>query len=490
MKIFFSSSFERREAADLLIVPFWEDLLETAENKWLQGAAQGVLASGDFKGKVGESTLLYWKEEKEPRLLLLGLGKLSEVTSESLRRAFARGVRFALTKRAKSLNVIFPVIEQWKKEDVFTPIYEGMLLANYAFNRLKSSSLKEHPEILIERIDCIGSGNEALAHKIETIVKGVCYVRDLVNGNADDVNPKALADEALLLEKLSSKIKTTIFDKKWLEKEGMGLLLAVNRSSSFDPFLIQAAYTGNPHSKEHIVLVGKGVTYDTGGLSLKPTDGMLSMKCDMAGAATVLGVVKTAAELGLKVNVTAVAPVTENCIGSRSYKLGDVYRSYTGKTVEINNTDAEGRLILADALGYVTKHLNPTFIIDLATLTGGAVVALGEEIAALFSNDETLAKNLVEASVRKDELIWRMPLNPDYKDCLKSDIADLINSGGRNASSMTAALFLQEFVGSSHWAHLDIAGPAYLSKSKYYHPTKATGFGLRLLIDFLQRREV
>jgi len=489
LKTDFVLDFEKRKEADFLVVPFWEGLEETAETKCLKGAANAALASGDFKGKKGETLLLYGKGEKEPRFLLLGLGKPQEVTAESLRRCFGNAVRAVLSKKAKSLNVLFPHIEKWEKEKVFSAIYEGILLSNYKFNRLKGFSLKENPETLLEKIGCIGLGTTAWAEKVQMIVSGVHYVRDLVNGNADDVNPKMLADEALSFEQLSSQIKVTIFDKKWLEKEGMGLLLAVNRSSSFDPFLIQVSYKGNPHSQEHIVLVGKGVTYDTGGLSLKPTDGMLTMKCDMAGAATVLGAVRTAAALGLKVNVTAVAPVTENCIGPTSYKLGDVYRSYLGKTVEINNTDAEGRLILADALGYVIRNLNPTSIIDLATLTGGMVIALGEEMAGVFSNHDALANELMEASHSTDELLWKMPLNEDYKDCLKSDIADLINSGGRDASAMKGALFLQEFVGSAHWAHLDIAGPAYLSKPKYYHPTKATGYGLRLLVDFLRKKE-
>lgn len=490
MKTLFVSDFEKRPKADFLVVPFWEDLQEATEKHYLKEDAALLLSSGDFKGKPGETAILYRKNEKEPRLLLLGLGKSSQATLESLRRSFASAVRAALSKQGRSLNVVFPFLKKFPKEEFFLSAYEGMLLANYAFSRLKGASLKENPQGLLEQIACIGPSSSPSFERLEAIVKGVYYVRDLVNGNADDVNPKMLSEEALLLEKISSQVKTTIFDKKWLEKEGMGLLLAVNRSSSFDPFLIQTSYKGNPESQDHIVLVGKGITYDTGGLSLKPTEGMLTMKCDMAGAATVLGVVKTAALLKLKVNVTAVAPLTENCIGSKSYKLGDVYRSYIGKTVEINNTDAEGRLVLADAIGYAVKHLHPTFLIDLATLTGGIVVALGEEIAGLFSNCETLANELLSASARTGESLWKMPLNEDYKDCLKSDIADLINSGGREASSMKGALFLQEFVGSASWAHLDIAGVAYFSKPKYYHPTKATGYGVRLLVDFLRTREL
>jgi leucyl aminopeptidase len=297
-----------------------------------------------------------------------------------------------------------------------------------------------------------------------------------------------LADTARSFEKTSSKIKTTIFDKKKLEQEGFGLILAVSRASSLDPYLIQVSYKGAPGSKEHIVLVGKGVTYDTGGLSLKPTDNMLTMKCDMSGAATVLGAVQTAAALGLKVNVTALVPTAENAIGSKSYKLGDVYKSYSGKTVEINNTDAEGRLILADALSYAAKNLKPTCMIDIASLTGAAVIALGEELSALFANDESLSKDLLAASEKTGELIWRLPLHPGYKESLKSEIADLINTSGRDAGAMKAALFLQEFTSTVPWAHIDFAGPCYLTKPKYYNPAKGTGYGLRLFIDFLKKR--
>jgi leucyl aminopeptidase len=290
------------------------------------------------------------------------------------------------------------------------------------------------------------------------------------------------------MEKLSPRLKTEVLDKKRLIEEKMGLLLAVNRASSLDPFLIQTTYKGNEASKEHIVLVGKGVTYDTGGLSLKPTDNMLTMKCDMSGAATVLGAVQVAAALGLKVNVTAIAPVTENCIGPKSYKIGDVYKSHSGKTVEVNNTDAEGRLILADALSYAIQHHHPSCIVDLASLTGSIVVALGEEVSGFFSNDDQIAHDLMGASDRTGEPLWRMPLHAGYRESLKSDIADLINTSGRDAGSVKAALFLQEFVGTVPWAHIDFAGPCFVTKPKYYNTTHATGFGLRLLVDFLERR--
>jgi len=471
LKFSFSPHFEK--GADLIVLPFWEGPKAAADC----GSLNIDAALKDFAGKNGETAFCYDGGE---RILLLGLGKQEKASVEALRRAYSNVVRAASGKKAKRIEVLFPKCKQ--KEEFLQGIGEGLFLTNYSFT-YKHDSLKDNPIVLIEKVTFVGVEKTNLS-KLQTVCEGVHFIRDLVNANADDKIETLLS----LAKKLHPKVKATIFDKKKLEAEGMGLILAVNRASSLDPYLIQVSYKGAPKSKEHVVLVGKGITYDTGGLSLKPTDGMLSMKCDMAGAATVLGAVKTAAELGLKVNVTALMPVTENCIGSKSYKLGDVYKSYSGKTVEINNTDAEGRLVLGDALSYAAKNLDPSCMIDLATLTGACVVALGEEIAGLFSNDEGLALELMDASDRTDELLCNMPLYDDYKEAFKSEIADLVNSGGREAGAIKAALFLREFVGTVPWAHLDIAGPAFVTKGKHYYPMKGTGFALRLLIDFLERK--
>lgn len=485
MKHSFVPHFEERKSADVLVLSFWEGAFEAP-----LASLQSILKSGDFKGKNGETLFAYAAGEKETRILLLGLGKEDGATVESLRRAYAQAVRSMQQVKARSVNLMLPKCARLSHEDMMLGSGEGVLLSNYAFNHLKGETLKEAPPLL-ESVSWVGlnpKDQSAFSH-MQTIVEGVNFARELTNGNADDVTPLKLAEEARLLEKTSSKIKTSIYDKKWLEAHKMGLILAVNRASQVDPFLIEVAYKGNPSSKEHIVLVGKGVTYDTGGLSLKTTDGMLSMKCDMAGAAAVLATIRTIALLDLKVNVTVVVPTVENAIGSRSYKLGDVYRSYSGKTVEINNTDAEGRLILADALAYVVKNLTPSYVIDLATLTGNVVLALGEQMAGFCSNDDGLAAHLMEASLKTSDLLWRLPLIQEYKEAFKSDIADLVNSGGRDAGSIKGALFLQEFIGGAKWAHIDIAGAAFWSKPKYYHPTKATGYGVRLLVEFLKKRQ-
>lgn len=461
-------AFAPRWTSGLLIVPFWEKG-EIAADFDLSSMEEAVK---QFKGKKGESQFHFL--EGKP-LLFLGLGPKEEASIEGLRRAYGAAIKAVQGKESKDISLLFPKCKQ--KESFLQGIAEGVLLANYSY----SYKSKEVP-VLVEKITFVGVEKSDAFDEMQEIVKGVNFVRDLVNENADE-KFKILTSAA---KHLHPKIKTTIFDRKRLEKEGMGLILAVNRASSVEPCLIEAVYRGDPKSKEHVVLVGKGVTYDTGGLSLKPTDSMLGMKCDMAGCATALGTIRTAAELGLKVNITAIAPVVENCIGKDSYKLGDVYRSYSGKTVEINNTDAEGRLILADALSYAVT-LKPSCIIDLATLTGACVVALGEEVAGLCTNDDLLAEELLDASEVVDELVCRLPLYTDYKEAFKSDIADMTNSGGRDAGMIKGALFLHEFVGDVPWAHLDIAGVAYWTKPKHYHPTKATGFGVRLLIEFLKR---
>lgn len=472
MKFSFDGSLEKRDG-DVLIVPFWEGHAAASHPFDL------ALPLKDFKGKQGECLLCYQGKE---RLLLLGLGKQEKATVEALRKAYAAAVKMAASKKLTKLDILFPKCKQ--KEEFFKGIVEGLLLTNYVFT-YKHDSLKEKPLVLMEKATFIGIEKQKELSEIQTIIEGVKFVRDLVNENADVKIPKTLAKIA---SHMHPKVKATIFDKARLEKEKMGLILAVNRASAHDPCLIQVSYKGDAKSKEHIVLVGKGITYDTGGLSIKPTDGMLGMKCDMAGGAAVLGAVKTAAELGLKVNVTALVPAAENCIGSRSYKLGDVYRGYSGKTVEINNTDAEGRLVLADALAYAVDKLHPSCIVDLATLTGACVVALGEDIAGLFANNDELAQAILDASENTDELLCRLPVHNDYVEAFKSEIADLTNSGGREAGAIKAALFLQEFVGDIPWAHIDIAGPAFISKPKHYNPMKGTGYALRLLVDFLKAR--
>lgn len=469
------------------MLPFWEGGEAAAEIGSYKSAVLTVLDSGDFKARNGETAVVYGSASE--RILLLGLGKKEKAGGETVRRAYSSASRFAQNKKIDRADFLFPQVHQIEKEELLRGLFEGIALTNYAFTEMKHDTLKEGPVVLFKEIGLIGlDGRDELSIRhFETILSSVFFVRDLVNRNAD--NKIALVrEEAAAMTQRSKKLKLDIFDKHRLEKEKFGLILAVARGSSVDPCLIQLTYEGNPGSEERIVLVGKGISYDTGGLSLKPTDGMVTMKCDMAGAATVLGAVRAAADLGLKVNVTALAPMAENGMDANSYKLGDVYRSYSGRTVEINNTDAEGRLVLGDAIGYAVKNLKPACLIDVATLTGAIIVALGDDIPGYFATEEKLAKDLEHASKKTQEPIWRMPLVADYKEAYKSDIADTLNSGGREAGAIKAALFLQEFVGDVPWVHIDLAGPVFLNKPKHYNTTKATGYGVRLLVEFLQLR--
>lgn len=352
----------------------------------------------------------------------------------------------------------------------------------------KAHALKKGGAQLLEEVTFAEATKDAekIIKESLTLSEAVYFARDLVNGNADMVTPQHLAAVAHGIAKGSKKVKTTVLTKKEIEKEKMGLLLAVNQGSHRDPAFIIVSYKGNPSSKDHTVLIGKGITYDTGGLNLKPTGSMETMRCDMGGAAAVLGTLKAIADLELKVNVTAVVPSTENSISATSYKPGDVYTSHSGKTVEIGNTDAEGRLVLADALSYTTKKLKPTRIIDFATLTGAMVITLGEVATGMMSNDDKLAESIACAGNATYERAWRLPLFEEYKKQLKSDVADIKNIGGKEAGSITAALFLQEFVGETPWAHLDIAGTAFLSQERFYNPKLATGVGVRLAVELLR----
>lgn len=494
MKIEAAPSFDSRKHTELLIIPFWKgkkhaELAAADAAAALKAHFSAPITMGDFRGKTGEVILLYPEGQSEKRFALVGLGAQETVTAETLRRSYASVTQLCHKKKIPSISVLLPLCPSLSEENVVQGVVDGLLLPNYVFTSLKHDALKEEPPTVLEKIIVIGINKAqlALAQKGATICESVNMVRDLVNGNADDVTPQYLAAIARGLEKTEKRVKTTVFDKKRIEKEKMGLLLAVNRGSCLDPALIIVEYVGNPKSKDLTVLVGKGITFDTGGLNLKPTGSMETMKGDMAGAAAVLGIIHAAATLSLHVNITAVIPATENSIGSKSYKPGDVYVGYSGKTVENGNTDAEGRLVLADALAYAVKKLQPSRIIDLATLTGAVEVALGNEASGLMSNNDGLADLLKDAGDETGERVWRLPLHEEYKEQLKSDIADIKSTGGRKAGAITAAIFLQEFVGKTPWAHLDIAGTAFLDEAKRYTPKYATGVGVRLILSFLEK---
>jgi leucyl aminopeptidase len=491
MQVISVPSSTGRKNLSVVVVPVWHDKkkpIVACDGQEFGPLVKFPLSEGDFCGKEGETLLLYRSKGKEKRVLLLGLGAKKSCAPEILRRSYASAVKALCAKKMHSANVLLPKTELMGKGALCQGIFEGVMLTGYTFEQLKGKSSKEESGSTLEKVCFCGVDKEGvvLLKKAQIIVQSVNFVRDLVNGNSDDIHVDTLKKIAADFHKKYSSVTTTILDKKALEKEKMGLILAVGRAAARDPALIILEYKGMPSSKEKIAIVGKGITYDTGGLDIK-TSGMETMKADMAGAAVAIGIIRAAAELKLKINLVSVLAVAENAIGPASYKPGDVYCSRIGKTVEISNTDAEGRLVLADAVSYTEEKYAPKLLLDFATLTGGIIIALGEEATGLFSNNDALAEALEKSGERTHERLWRLPLYPEYKDYLKSSIADIKNCGPRKASSGTGATFIQQFIKSVPWAHLDIAGTAYLSELKApYHTTPATGVGIRMLVDFFE----
>lgn len=480
------ANLEKREPLDALIIAFWKNdkTVEPAAqiSERLDLATRPPIAAGDFSGKEGE-VVWVWANEPEKRIGLLGLGEKAKCTAERLRKSFYCLMRACLDRKAKRFSVVLP-------HDVAAKaVIEGLYFGSYAFDAFKNDTLKDDPAVCPEEVVLITQdwhAVQAIADHTQKIMEANFFARDLVNGPADQVTPKYLAECALALEKQFGRIQTTIFSKEWIEKEGLGLFQAVARGSQQEPYLIQIRYEGNPISKDHTVLVGKGITFDTGGLNLKPQGAIENQRQDMAGAAVCMAVVRAIAQLELSCNVTVLIPSCENAIGSKAYKPGDVYKSYSKKTVEITNTDAEGRLVLADAISYAVKNLQPSRIIDVATLTGAVVVALGSEVMGIFSNSDALAEELFRAGQQTFERTWRLPLYEEYKEKLKSDIADIKNTNGREGGAIVAAMFLQEFVANIPWVHIDIAGVSVYREKVRYWSKNATGIGVRLLVDYFE----
>lgn len=477
MQFSHSDHWSPKKGVEVLVVPIWEEkkpkpLARTLE---IEKDIARQLDALSFSGSLGKCEFCH---TSEGTVLAIGMGKKEGLTSDRVREAMAKT---CLALRAKSLSKVALIATGIRDLDA---LCEGILFRNYAFERFKRSK-----EPLIESLHIVGGGAHVRKHfnRAAALMEGVYLTRDLINDNAEHVTPSYLAAVAKRLGG-EPKTKVKILSKRAIEKEKMGLFLAVNQGSSLEPKLIIIEYTGNSRSKDKTVLVGKGVTYDTGGLSLKPPASMDTMKADMSGSACVLGTLRAAQALNLKKNISVVIASTDNAIGSKSYRPGDVFTGMSGKTVEVMNTDAEGRLTLADALTYTQKHLSPSRIVDVATLTGACVVGLGEGVCGLMSNDKEMESGLVKASGSTGEKAWPLPLPPEYRAILDSPIADMRNVGVRWGGGITAGIFLQEFVDEGMpWAHLDIAGPAFPDQAFRYFPKGATGFGVRLLIDFIDR---
>lgn len=484
LKVTFEPSFLKQKQRDVLLLPFWKEEKKAqfaAKNKVSIPEVEFPLKLGDFTAKEGECALLY---TEKGRVLLLGLGDEKTATEETFRAAAAAALGKISSLNAQELFILPPIHSKISQDRVETALLEGFFLGSYTFTHYKKP--KETKKSLKE-ICFIGSKlNAETVKEAEIIAQGVYFARDLVIKSADEVTPSFLAECAQNIHKKHPKVAVKVLGKTQIEKLKMGLFLAVAKGAEEEPKFITLSYKGNPKVKSHTVVIGKGITFDTGGLNLKSTGGIEGQRADMAGGAAAMALIEVLASLKLKVNVTAVIPATENSISGSSYKPGDVYRSLSGKTVEIGNTDAEGRLVLADAITYAILNFKPTSIIDLATLTGAIIIALGNDISGLFCNNEALAKALIHAGEETHENLWRMPLLKEHRKNLDSTIADIASTGGKAGSSSIAAQFLQEFTAKIPWAHIDIAGTASLPAKKGYLPKEGTGVMVRLLTRFFK----
>ncbi len=434
----------------------------------------------DFSGKVGETTIRY---SDSATIIYCGLGEQNEYSLSNVRVASAKGIQRAIELKRDSISLIIP--KNIKSEGLSKAIIEGAILGSYKFSNYKT----EKP-FLINQIELIGSElNNSVLKSITSICESVLYARDLVNENASLITPEYLAKSARSLSSLEG-FSVQVLDEKEMIRQGVNLIVAVGQASSTPPRLIFIEYKGNSRSKEKTAILGKGITFDSGGQNHKPTGSIETMRTDMAGAAAILGVMKSLSVLRPKINVVGVIPAAHNAIGGNAYFPGDIYKSYSGKTVEIWSTDAEGRLVVADAISYCQVNYKPTSIIDLATLTGGVLYALADYVAALFSNNDTLASDLFNAGEQTGERLWRLPLYKEFCDSVKGELGDLRNVSKLKkgyASSITGAAFIKEFVNDYiPWAHIDIAGTAFNEGTPRGEiPQFATGFGVRLLIDYL-----
>jgi len=466
---------------DVVILPFFEERANPYVG--LQPSVTRLIdriRKKEFKGKLNEVLLVPAPEDiKAQRILFLGLGKKDELTVEKIRQSGGKALSYLRDMEMKKTALSAQVFGQVKQSPVH--FIEGALLGLYTYKKYK----KEDHAGTISSLLLITKPSKDLAssiRKMEVIASAVAFAKDLVNAPANDMTPGDLADAARSLK--GKNISVRVLEKKDLQKIGMGAFLAVSYGSKQQPKFIVAEYRGS--SKPPVVLVGKSITFDSGGLSLKPSDGMEKMKYDMAGGAAVLGVIKAAAELKLPVHLICLLPATENLPGGSATKPGDIVRSISGKTIEIANTDAEGRLAVADAIEYAMRF-KPRAIIDIATLTGACAMAFGGEVAAMMGNDRKLLDGLRKAGEETYERVWELPLFDEYKEYLKSDIADIRNIGNRIGSLMASAYFLYEFAGKSSWAHIDIAGTAWVEKDRPYVPKGASGIGVRLLLNLIER---
>ena len=457
------------------------------------GLIAALVARGDFTGKSGESALLYPTNQAAPtRLLLLGLGEEKGLDGQRLRRAAGTAAKRARGKQAATVALAIPKTRRLKPPAVAQALCEGAVLGAYSFDGYKqrkpdAATGPRSIALLIE-----GGELRAVRQAVrdgQILADAQNLARDLSNEPPNELPPTKLASAARAVARKTG-LRCRVLDVKQMEKLEMGAILAVGQGSANPPRMIVMEHVPKRKTRKTptLCIVGKGITFDTGGISIKPSGNMHEMKHDMSGAATVVGAMQAVAKLALPIHVVGIIAAAENMPGGNAYRPGDVIRSMSGKTIEILNTDAEGRVVLADALHYARKEFQPDAMVDLATLTGACVVALGRWATGVFSRDDALVAALVQAGEATGETMWRMPLFDGHQQAMKSTVGDLKNSGARDAGASTAAGFLAAFAGDGPWAHLDIAGTAWGSKNNGCNVAGATGVGVRMLLEWLRTR--
>ncbi|MGB2697272.1 MAG: leucyl aminopeptidase [Candidatus Zixiibacteriota bacterium] len=457
----------------------------------LSGSISDILEAGDFSGKLNQITLIYPKAKiNSKRVILVGLGKKEKFDTDKIRQAAGTLCKKARELKIKSFSseVYGGKQRKFSLQDSSQALVEGALLANYQLADYKTVDREDLFEV--EEFTIV-DGDRVNMPKIQRGAKwgevfswGTNLARDLINHPANVINPTKLAQLAVNLSK-EHKFKCNVLSLAEIKKLKMGALLGVAQGSNQPPKFIILEHVPKRKRGGTVVLVGKGITFDSGGISLKPSMKMEEMKADMSGAAAVLAAVSGAARLNIPVHLVGLIPSTENLPSGTAQRPGDILTSYSGKTIEVINTDAEGRLILADALAYANKF-EPQAVVDIATLTGACIVALGHVGAGMMGNNGNLKRKIMSASQKTGEKLWELPLWEEYDEQIKSDLADVKNTGGRPAGTITAAMFLKKFVGEYPWVHLDIAGMDLEEKGKPYIPKGAVGFGVRLFLQFLR----
>ena len=478
--------------ADAIVVNLFEGGEEiigatAAVDKALDGAISLLIKQREIQGKLGEVSIIHTLGKLPARMVVVvGLGKRETFDLDKVRQVVGCFCRSLRKLNCLKVATILHGVESGGvvSEAASQALAEGCLLGLYSFQKYKKSEYEDIEDLLIvggneSRLPSI----EQAVHKGRVMAEATILARDMVNEPANYMTPSRMADVAREVSERHD-LEFKVFDNHDMESMGMGALLGVARGSNEPPKLITLGYRGDKKSKSTIGLIGKGITFDSGGISIKPSEGMGEMKDDMAGGAAVMAAIEGIAQLKPRINVTAVVPATENLPSGSALKPGDILKVMNGKTIEVINTDAEGRLILADALSYAIKEgLSP--LIDLATLTGACRVALGTGYSGAFTNNQELVDKVLRAGSKTGEKLWQMPMPEEYKEMIKSQIADIKNTGNRYGGAITAALFLSEFVGDVPWVHIDIAGTASSEKESGYIVKGATGVGVRTLIEMV-----